>query len=368
MREGVNGPVLEVSGLVKDYVSRDAKLQQRVTRAVDGVSFEVRPGETFAVVGESGSGKSTVGRVLLKLTDATEGEVRLLGEEILGLQERQFRGLRRRIQMVFQDPLAAFDPRASIRSSLREFAAVKAPGVGAAPKRASIRSKLREFAEFGGRRAEQNEAVDQAVRDVGLPPEIADRRPSQVSGGQLQRLSIARSLLVKPQLLFLDEPTSSLDVSIRGQIVNLLAEIQEREGISYLLVAHDLRVVYVMAHRVAVMYLGQFVEVGSRDQIYEQARHPYTRGLLDAALLDEPELAGSPVRLTGEISEEQMHKPGCRLTPRCPFAEERCEEPQQLRPAGGGRLVRCWKAVEQPVSIGLSAAGRPAGPAGRNSE
>lgn len=345
MREGMNGPVLEVSGLVKDYVSRDAKLQQRVTRAVDGVSFEVRPGETFAVVGESGSGKSTVGRVLLKLTDATEGEVRLLGEEILGLQERQFRGLRRRIQMVFQDPLAAFDPRASIRSSLREFA---------------------EFG--GGGRAEQNQAIDQAVRDVGLPPEIAGRRPSQVSGGQLQRLSIARSLLVKPQLLFLDEPTSSLDVSIRGQIVNLLAEIQEREGISYLLVAHDLRVVYVMAHRVAVMYLGQFVEVGSRDQIYEQARHPYTRGLLDAALLDEPELAGSPVRLTGEISEEQMHKPGCRLTPRCPFAEERCEEPQQLRPAGGGRLVRCWKAVEQPVSIGLPAAGRPAGPPGRNSE
>lgn len=330
MREGMNGPVLEVSGLVKDYVSRDAKLQQRVTRAVDGVSFEVRPGETFAVVGESGSGKSTVGRVLLKLTDATEGEVRLLGEEILGLRERQFRELRRRIQMVFQDPLAAFDPRASIRASLREFA---------------------EFG--GGRRAEQNEAVDQAVRDVGLPPEIADRRPSQVSGGQLQRLSIARSLLVKPQLLFLDEPTSSLDVSIRGQIVNLLAEIQEREGISYLLVAHDLRVVYVMAHRVAVMYLGQFVEVGGRDQIYEQARHPYTRGLLDAALLDEPELAGSPVRLTGEISEEQMHKPGCRLKPRCPFAEERCSEPQQLRPAGGGRLVRCWKAVEQPVSIGL---------------
>lgn len=330
MREGMNGPVLEVSGLVKDYVSRDAKLQQRVTRAVDGVSFEVRPGETFAVVGESGSGKSTVGRVLLKLTDATEGEVRLLGEEILGLRERQFRELRRRIQMVFQDPLAAFDPRASIRASLREFA---------------------EFG--GGRRVEQNEAIDQAVRDVGLPTEIADRRPSQVSGGQLQRLSIARSLLVKPQLLFLDEPTSSLDVSIRGQIVNLLAEIQEREGISYLLVAHDLRVVYVMAHRVAVMYLGQFVEVGARDQIYEQARHPYTRGLLDAALLDEPELAGSPVRLTGEISEEQMHKPGCRLAPRCPFAEERCSEPQQLRPAGGGRLVRCWKAVEQPVEIGL---------------
>ena len=338
MREGVNGPILEVGGLVKDYVTRDAKLRQRVTRAVDGIDFEVRPGETFAIVGESGSGKSTVGRVLLKLTDATEGEAHLLGEEILELAEKRFRGLRRHIQMVFQDPLAAFDPRASIRSSLREFA------------------------EFGGERsrAEMDRAVDEAVRDVGLPPEIADRRPAAVSGGQLQRLSIARSLLVKPRLLFLDEPTSSLDVSIRGQIVNLLIELQEREGLAYLLVAHDLRVVYVMAHRVAVMYLGQFVEVGGRDQIYEAARHPYTRGLLDAALLDEPELAGGPVRLTGEISEEQLHKPGCRLTPRCPFAEERCEEPQQLRPAGDGRLVRCWKAVEQPVSIGLPPSSRTA--------
>ena len=335
MREGMNGPVLEVGELVKDYVTRDAKLRQRVARAVDGISFAVQPGETFAIVGESGSGKSTVGRVLLKLTDATEGNVHLLGEEILGMPERRFRALRRHIQMVFQDPLAAFDPRATIRSSLREFA-----GFG------------------GGRsRAEQNQAIDQAIRDVGLPPEISWRRPSQVSGGQLQRLSIARSLLVKPQLLFLDEPTSSLDVSIRGQIVNLLVEIQDREGIAYLLVAHDLRVVYVMAHRVAVMYLGQFVEIGTRDQIYERARHPYTRGLLEAALLDEPARAGDPVRLTGEISEEQVRKPGCRLTPRCPFAEARCDEPQQLRPTGDGRLVRCWKAVEVPVSIGLHGSG-----------
>ena len=154
MREGVNGPILEVGGLVKDYVTRDAKLQQRVTRAVDGIDFEVHPGETFAIVGESGSGKSTVGRVLLKLTEATGGEAHLLGEEILELAEKRFRGLRRHIQMVFQDPLAAFDPRASIRSSLREFA------------------------EFGGgrSRAEMDLAVDEAVRDVGLPPEIADRR------------------------------------------------------------------------------------------------------------------------------------------------------------------------------------------------
>ena len=335
MREGVTSPLLEVRDLVKDYISRDAKLRRYVVRAVDGVSFEVRPGETFAIVGESGSGKSTVGRVLLKLTDATEGTVSLLGEDTLDLAEKQFRRLRRHIQMVFQDPLAAFDPRATIRSSLLEFA------------------------EFGGERnrARQNEAIEEAIRNVGLPPEIVDRRPAQVSGGQLQRLSVARSLLVVPRLLFLDEPTSSLDVSIRGQIVNLLVRLQETEHLAYLLVAHDLRVVYAMAHRVAVMYLGRFVEVGTRDKVYEQAHHPYTRGLLQAASLEEPERIGEPVRLTGEISTDQVRKPGCRLIPRCPFAEPRYEEPQPLRPTGAGHLVRCWKAVEAPMSIGLPAPG-----------
>ena len=154
-------------------------------------------------------------------------------------------------------------------------------------------------------------------------------------------------------MLVLDEPTSSLDVSIRGQIVNLLLDLQERNDLAYLLVAHDLRVVYAMAHRVAVMYLGQFVEVGSRRQVYANARHPYTRGLLDAADLDEPPRRGEPVRLVGELSEEQAAKPGCRLTVRCPFAVERCEEPQPLRATEEGHLVRCWRAIEQPVEIGL---------------
>ncbi len=332
MRQGVNGgPLLEVWDLVKDYVTRDAKLRRHVARAVDGISFDVWPGETFAIVGESGSGKSTVGRVLLKLTGATGGTVTLLGKDILGLSEKQFRGSRRHIQMVFQDPLAAFDPRATIRASLREFA------------------------EFGGdrNRSRQDEAIDESVRSVGLTPEIVNRRPSQVSGGQLQRLSVARSLLVAPRLLFLDEPTSSLDVSIRGQIVNLLTTLQETEGLSYLLVAHDLRVVYAMAHRVAVMYLGQFVEVGTKDQVYEQAHHPYTRGLLEAAALDDPPRSGQAVRLSGEISSEQVRSTGCRLINRCPFSETRCQEPQSLRPTESGQLVRCWKAVEMPVSIGL---------------
>ena len=331
MRESVTSPVLEVRDLVKDYVSRDAKLRQRVVRAVDGVSFEVWPSETFAIVGESGSGKSTVGRVILKLTDATEGHVSLLGEDILDMREKQFRHMRRSLQMVFQDPLAAFDPRATIRASLREFA------------------------EFGGERtpSQQNQAIEEAIRNVGLAAEIADRRPAEVSGGQLQRLSVARSLLVEPRLLFLDEPTSSLDVSIRGQIVNLLAGLQESGRLAYLLVAHDLRVVYAMAHRVAVMYLGQFVEIGTRDQVYRDAAHPYTRGLLEAAQLEEPGHVGAPVRLSGEISTDHLASPGCRLMPRCPFSESKCAEPQPLRETRAGQLVRCWKAVEAPVSIGL---------------
>lgn len=325
------GPVVEVRELVKDYVTRDARLRQRISRAVDGVSFRIHAGETFAIVGESGSGKTTVGRVLLKLTSATDGTVVFRGDEIGDVKERHFRPERRHMQMVFQDPLAAFDPQTTIRSSLREFTRLR-----------GIRT-----------RAEENEAIAEAVQSVGLEPEIANRRPSQVSGGQLQRLSIARSLLPEPELLFLDEPTSSLDVSIRGQIVNLLLDLQEQNDLAYLLVAHDLRVVYAMAERVAVMYLGQFVEVGSRDQVYANARHPYTRGLLDAAELDEPPRRGEPVRLAGEISEEAAKKPGCRLTPRCPFAVDRCEEPQPLRETEAGHLVRCWRAIEQPVEIGL---------------
>jgi oligopeptide/dipeptide ABC transporter ATP-binding protein len=321
----LNGPVLDVRNLVKDYVTRDAKLNKRVARAVDDVTFEVYPGETFAIVGESGSGKSTIGRVVLKLTETTDGQVMLLGEDVAELGERRFRLHRRHIQIVFQDPLAAFDPKATVRTSLREFV--------------DLRGKLT--------RAEQDQLIEDAIRGVGLGPEVASRKPNEVSGGQLQRLSIARSLLVEPRIVFLDEPTSSLDVSIRGQIVNLLLDLQADEGFAYLLVTHDLRVVYAMAHRVAVMYLGQFVEVGVRDQVYSAARHPYTRGLLDAAALEYPEVAGDRVRLSGELTADAAHAPGCRLTARCPYAEAKCDEPQPLRPVGDGHLVRCWKAGVQ---------------------
>lgn len=323
--------LLVVEGLTKDYETKDARLRARVTRAVDDVSFSVDRGETFAIVGESGSGKSTVGRVLLGLYPATSGRALLDGEDILALRPDEFRRIRRRIQMVFQDPLASFDPRATVRRSLRPFA-----GLGGIP----------------GRDA-QDLAIDAAATSVGLDAELLDRLPSKVSGGQLQRLSVARALLVKPDLIFLDEPTSALDVSIRGQVVNLLLELQQQDDVAFLLVAHDLRVVYSMAHRVAVMYLGQVVEVASREDLYGDPRHPYTRGLLDAANLDLSSGEREVVRLRGELSDDDARRTGCRLIKRCPFAEERCERPQPLVEIAPGHEVRCWKSIELPASMGL---------------
>lgn len=331
MSEGVN-PVLGVRDMVKDYISRDARLNKRTVRAVDGVGFDIFPGETYAIVGESGSGKSTVGRLVLKLTDLTDGSIVLLGDEIASLPEKQFRARRDQIQLVFQDPIAAFNPKTTIQKSLREFLELKT----------------------GLSRDEQDERIEEAIVSVGLDPAVSSRMPGQVSGGQLQRLSIARSLLVEPRVLFLDEPTASLDVSIRGQIVNLLLDLQDANDLAYLLVTHDLRVVYAMAHRVAVMYVGQFVEVGTRDDIYESARHPYTRGLLNAAALEEPHLPGEAVQLSGELTADAAQLPGCRLISRCPYAEDACNEPQTLQEVAAGHLVRCWKAVDMPADIGLT--------------
>lgn len=320
--------LLEVRDLVKEFESRDARLRVQRVRAVDGVSFTVAAGETFAIVGESGSGKSTLGRLVLKLLEPTKGQILLHGTEVAGLAERRFRPLRKRVQMVFQDPLAAFDPRMPVGRSLEEFL--------------ELRGELS--------RAERAAAAAGLIGQVGLDPGMARRYPAEMSGGQLQRLNVARALAPGPELVFLDEPTSALDVSIRGQIVNLLLDLRAASGVGYVLVAHDLRVVHAMADRVAVMYVGQLVEVGTRRQAFERPLHPYTRGLIQATDFAGPATGAPPaaagVRLRGELRAEHATASGCRLVTRCPFAEPRCHEPQPLTDTGGGHLVRCWKALD----------------------
>jgi len=318
--------LLQVKKLSKVFEIRDAALRKRTIKAVDGVSFGINNKETFAIVGESGSGKSTIGRILLGLTNKTEGEIFFDGKPLQIQNHKNSIPLRRRLQIVFQDPTASFDPRLKILDSLLEFL--------------ELRQELNS--------EDQIQLAKELVVEVGLDPEMINRKPSEMSGGQLQRLNIARALASGPDLIFLDEPTSSLDVSIRGQIVNLLLEKQEKYGITFLLVAHDLRVVAVMADRVAVMYLGQFVEICEKEKIFSNPLHPYTRGLIQAARIDDLGLKknNNLVRLSGELKEDDIKSAGCRLTSRCPFYESKCNMHQDIIELRPGQWVRCWKALE----------------------
>lgn len=318
--------LLQVKKLSKVFEIRDAALRKRTIKAVDGVSFVINNKETFAIVGESGSGKSTIGRILLGLTDKTAGEIFFDGKPLQIQNHKNSIPLRRRLQIVFQDPTASFDPRLKILDSLLEFL------------------ELRQ----GLNSEDQIRLAKELVVEVGLDTEMINRKPSEMSGGQLQRLNIARALASGPDLIFLDEPTSSLDVSIRGQIVNLLLEKQEKYGITFLLVAHDLRVVAVMADRVAVMYLGQFVEICEKEKIFSNPLHPYTRGLIQLARIDDLGLKNNNnlVRLSGELKEDDIKSAGCRLTSRCPFYESKCNMHQDIIELRPGQWVRCWKALE----------------------
>ena len=318
--------LLQVKKLSKVFEIRDAALRKRTIKAVDGVSFVINNKETFAIVGESGSGKSTIGRILLGLTNKTAGEISFDGKPLQIQNHKNSIPLRRRLQIVFQDPTASFDPRLKILDSLLEFL--------------ELRQELNS--------EDQIQLAKELVVEVGLDTEMINRKPSEMSGGQLQRLNIARALASGPDLIFLDEPTSSLDVSIRGQIVNLLLEKQEKYGITFLLVAHDLRVVAVMADRVAVMYLGQFVEICEKEKIFSNPLHPYTRGLIQAARIDDLGFKNKNdlVRLSGELKEDDIKSAGCRLTSRCPFYESKCNMHQDIIELRPGQWVRCWKALE----------------------
>ncbi len=305
-------PLLEVRGLVKHHGD---------VRAVDGVSFQIRAGETVGLVGESGCGKSTLGRAVMGLAPLTDGEVCLDGQVVSGLPYAQLRPLRKRMQMVFQDPYSSLNPRRTVGQIIDE--PLKVHGIGTAKTR---RAQVLEL-----------------MSKVGLSPESASRFPHEFSGGQRQRIGIARALALNPALIVADEPVSALDVSVQAQVINLMVRLQQEMGLSYLFISHDLAVVHYIADRILVMYLGKIVEVSDRKRVWKQPLHPYTAGLLAAHPSPDPAGAHRPhLRIEGDMPSPTAPPPGCRFHTRCPFTEPRCatEEPP-LRELPDGRSVAC---------------------------
>ncbi len=297
-------------------------------RAVDGVSLQIRRGETLGLVGESGSGKSTTALALLRLVDPTAGRVVVAGEDVTTRSRRRLRPLRRRVAMVFQDPAASLDPRHTVADSIAEPLVVH--GLGG---------------DKDGRRARVTELLDL----VGLRQDLADRHPHELSGGQKQRVGIARALAGEPDLIVLDEPIASLDLSVQAQIMNLLRRLQRELGLTYLFVAHDLAAVEHMSDRVAVMYLGRIVETGTPAQLYREPAHPYTAALLSAVPVADPrtERERRRVVLSGDIPSPVDPPSGCRFRTRCPVAQDACAETDpELRPQGEGHDAACLFAGE----------------------
>jgi oligopeptide transport system ATP-binding protein len=326
----MSGPLLEVQDLAKHYpVNRGLLLAREVARvrAVDGVSFTLQRGETLALVGESGCGKSTTARLALRLIEPSAGRLYFDGEEISGLGGAALRQIRRRMQIIFQDPFASLNPRMSVGESIAEPMLVH--GIGDA---ASRRARVEEL-----------------LGVVGLAPFHAARFPHEFSGGQRQRIGIARALAVQPELIVCDEPVSALDVSIQAQVVNLLKDLQARFGLSYLFIAHDLAVVKHMADRVAVMYLGRIVEEAPTEALFANPRHPYTRALLAAIPQPDPARRGRAKPLGGDVPSPMAIPSGCRFHTRCPVAQEICRTvaPDDV-PVAPGHVSACHFAEDLP--------------------
>jgi peptide/nickel transport system ATP-binding protein len=336
-------PILQVDGLVKHFPVARGLLRRKLigmVRAVEDVSFEIARGETLALVGESGCGKSTTGRLVLRLMNPTSGSIRFKGEEIANVDKDAMRRMRRHLQIIFQDPYASLNPRMTVGDILREPLNVHEIGDDA-----SRAARVRELLEV-----------------VGLQAEHAARYPHHFSGGQRQRIGVARALATNPDLIVCDEPVSALDVSIQAQIVNLLQNLQQRFGLSYLFIAHDLAVVKHISDRVAVMYLGKLVEVADKKTIYAKPLHPYTQALMAAIPKTDPNLRTKRVMLQGDVPNPFNPPTGCRFHTRCPHAQPRCsaEEPV-LREAASGHRVACHFFETLPPPVIVARSGPPQG-------
>jgi len=327
----VTAPLLEVRGLRKFFPVHRGLLRRVVghVRAVDDVSFSLARGETLALVGESGCGKTTTSRCILRALTPTAGEILFRTDagvhDLASLPKRALRPLRRQMQMVFQDPFSSLNPRRTLLDIVAE--PLVANGVGS--------------------HAERVDRVAELLRLVGLRPEYMRRYPHAFSGGQRQRVGIARALALHPSLVVADEPVSALDVSVQAQILNLLLELQGRLGLTYLFVAHDLSVVKHVSDRVAVMYVGQIVELAATDALYRTPRHPYTEALMSAVPKPDPRLRGGRIVLEGDVADPVNPPAGCYFNPRCRYAVDRCRvETPQLREVAPGHLARCHRAEE----------------------
>ena len=327
---GVGTPLLEVQDLVVRYPVRRGivgalrRLPRRSVRAVDGISFSVRSGEMLALVGESGCGKTSTAQTILRLVEPEAGEIRLEGAEITGLPQRRLQAIRRRVQMIYQDPYESLDPRFRVRQAIEEPMLIQ--GVG------------------GDRRGRERRVLEALVRVELTPPEMyLERYPHELSGGQRQRVAIAASLVLEPELLVADEPVSMLDVSVRAGILRLLDDLRRAGSLGILMITHDLSTAAHFADRIAVMYLGRIVEVGPAREVVRRPQHPYTKALLSVVPKRDPRERGTPQILTGEPPDPIDVPPGCRFHPRCPVAEPRCRTiDPELRLAGsGGHRAAC---------------------------